>query len=152
MCQFALNIEFWNLRHRRAKQYQKIRKVEKVRWLMKYNISRANISRWEKHLEDHEFDPHRLNKLQTHSAENRKRKFQETEVELYKYYQTRREEGLRVTKEMLISRMEMMLIEDDQGDVNYIQKKVGKKWLTGFMKEYRISLQRRTNKKAKSIY
>jgi len=53
---------------------------------------------------------------------------------------------------MLISRMEMMLIEDDQGDVNYIQKKVGKKWLTGFMKEYRISLQRRTNKKAKSIY
>ena len=52
---------------------------------MKNNISRANISRWEKHLEDHEFDPHRLNKLQTHSAENRKRKFQETEVELYKY-------------------------------------------------------------------
>ena len=53
---------------------------------------------------------------------------------------------------MLISKMEMMLMEYDQGDVDYIQKKVGKKWLNGFMKEYRISLQRRTNKKAKSIY
>ena len=119
---------------------------------MKDNISRANISRWEKHLEDHEFDPHRLNKLQTHSAENRKRKFQETEVELYMYYQTRREEELRVRKEMLTSKMEMMLMENDQGDDDYIQKNVAIKWLNGFMKEYRISLQRRTNKKAKSIY
>ena len=95
----------------------------RVGWLMKNNISRANISRWEKHLEDHEFDPHRLNKLQTHSAENRKRKFQETEVELYKYYQTRREEELRVTKEMLISKMEMMLMEDDQGDLIIFKRK-----------------------------
>ena len=76
--------------------------------------------------------------------------FQETEV--YKYYQTRREEELRVTKEMLTSKMEMMLMENDQGDDDYIQKNVAIKWLNGFMKEYRISLQRRTNKKAKSIY
>ena len=49
--------------------------------------------------------------------------FQETEVELYKYYQTRREEELRVTKEMLISKMEMMLMEDDQGDLIIFKRK-----------------------------
>tara|TARA_B110000881_G_C18432597_1_gene441706 strand:+ start:229 stop:393 length:165 start_codon:yes stop_codon:yes gene_type:complete len=49
--------------------------------------------------------------------------FQETEIELYKYYQTRREEELRVTKEMLISKMEMMLMEDDQGDLIIFKRK-----------------------------
>jgi hypothetical protein len=142
----------WKWRHRRAKEYQEIPKGKKIIWLMKNNISRANIARWQRHLEEHEFDPHRLLKLQTHSAENRKRKFLETEIKLYNWYQTRREQGLRVTKDMMMRQMERMLMEDDQGDVNLIQKKVGRKWLSSFMKENKISIQRRTNKKAKSIY
>ena len=96
------NFHTWKWKHVRVQDYEQIPKGNKTSWLMKKGISRANMSRWRLHFENHEFDPHSELKKQCASQQPRKLKYATAEEELYCWYRSRRAEGYSVTRFLLL--------------------------------------------------
>ena len=88
-------------------------------------------------------------KKRTRSKYIRKGKYHDQEEELYKLFTERRARKHRVTGRWIIATMKH-LMRENLPDVN-TNNKFKFKWLQAFCKRYRISWQKRTNKKNKGV-
>lgn len=74
------------------------------------------------------------------------------EDELHEWYTRRRQEGYRVTKMLLRVKMKEIVLNLDDPNYDPLKNKFGTNWVDGFCRRKKISLQRRTNNKSRSIY
>ena len=88
-------------------------------------------------------------KQRTRKKYIQKRKYHDQEEQLYKIFTERRAHKHRVTGRWIKATMKH-LIREDLPDVD-TNNKFKDKWLQAFCKRYRISWQRRTNKKDKGV-
>ena len=118
-------------------------------WCEKERICRRTMNNWIKNY------PKYKNLSFAHKSRIRRRykqkgKYHEQEVKLNQRFAERRAKNHRVTGRWIKSTMKH-IIREDLPDLD-TSNKFKDKWLQGFCKRFRISWQRRTNKKNKGVF
>ena len=77
--------------------------------------------------------------------------FPEAEKKLFDAFRNRRNKGLKVTGRWLKAKMRFIVLKSE-ARYDPVKHKFADMWLNGFLRRFKISLQRRSNKKNKTVW
>ena len=124
------------------------KKMKKREWCQKNNLNKRVLNRWIRNYPNWKKLP-LSEKRRTRKKYIQKGKYHDQEVELYKLFTQRRAHKHRVTGRWIRATMKH-LIRESLPDVD-TNNKFKEPWLRAFCKRFRISWQKRTNKKNKGV-
>ena len=124
----------------------------KLSWLEQRQITKSQISKWCRQKDKWEkWTKRNLKKCNYRLNEiGKPRRFGHQEEKLLNLFTVRRAQGLRVTHKWLMARFAMILKIDKPEGWETWKPNTG--WTYRFCKRHKITLQKRTNRKSKTIY
>lgn len=141
----------WAWRRKIAKRFLKISLGQRRQWCETNNFSPSTIYRWARKLKIlHKYTKQEVRKSSFNKI-NELGVFPKQQEKVHKKYKKRRANGNKVSNHWLIATMRQTCLKDKPPGFNPSRHIFTNKWARGFRKRKGISLQKRTNNKAKSL-